>query len=73
MNLLECKERFGSVEYKGVEIVIMQQPYFCGEVYRATGQDASGEWYMITWTTEDVDVEDESEACDWTAYKARKI
>ncbi len=70
---------WGTVNFNGIEIVIMQQPYisdYChhhGQFYTATGQDAIGNNYEIAWPVINEDCEDESEACDWDDFKVRKL
>ena len=59
MNLQECKEKYGSVEIFGREIIILQMPYISMDWYESTGEDEDGYNYIIRWQISDRFAEDE--------------
>ena len=73
---------YGTVEYKGLEISLKQQPfcdtqhrnnYLSRIVYQAYGEDSAGNDYLITWPITNADAEDESDCCDWEDYEVKAI
>lgn len=66
------KEKYGSVNWKGIEIALTQQAYPSGAYapnsWEATGQDAKGNVYTVYWNElpKDEIVEDQFDTyCDW--------
>lgn len=63
----------GTVNYKGEEIALMQEPYLwhlCnrGDHYKALGLKKDGSEVSIWWPIINHDCEDESNACDWEDF-----
>lgn len=69
-------EDFGTVEYKGKEISLMQYPYISPSregYYEASAEDDEGNLYDVFWAIIREDCDDESESCDWEDYYVEKI
>ncbi len=75
--MLEETKTYGTVQYKGLELTLMQQPYiegsFVNPAYWAYAIDDDEGEYEIKWKITNPDCIDESEACDWTKYQVRKL
>ena len=72
------EQDYGSVEYEGKTLTITQLPYVDGindeeAFYTATAEDEEGNDYQVTWPDVDVEVEDESECCDWNIYWVQEL
>lgn len=71
-------QNYGTVDYEGTELKIMQQPYLQGDGkgqwYEAIAEDAEGEEYMIRWEIlENAEECEEEDACDWDEHIIRKL
>ena len=56
------------LEWEGVELRTIQNPYLNDDTYKATAIDHNDDEYEIVWEINHPDfdsLEDESEACDW--------
>ncbi len=74
------QQDYGTVEYKGKTLTVTQQPYaelyVLDTVYTAHAIDEEGNDYKVFWPIicEDFyNLQDESDACDWTDYKVVKV
>ncbi len=71
-HLWELEDRFGIVEHDGITWYLTQQPYITSAGkqpwYEAIAINANGDTARIVWSVRDdwKDVEDESDACDWS-------
>ena len=76
-------EDFGTVTFDGIELKLTQLPYLtavlrCGygtmDCYIASAIDPkTDKLYEIMWPIINPDCDDESDACDWTKYKVKKL
>jgi hypothetical protein len=66
-----------TVNYKGLDLKLMQEPYINDQmlsgvqrrcVYEALAIDDNDDEYMVTWNVINLDCEDESEACNWDKF-----
>ncbi len=71
-HLWDLEDRFGTVEHEGITWYLTQQPYITSAGkrpwYEAIAINANGDTARIVWSVRDdwKDVEDESDACDWS-------
>lgn len=70
---------YGTLEYKGKIITLIQQPYLeevnnCA-FYRATAWDDEGNRYDVMWDVLEgwEDMEDESDCCDWDIFEVKEV
>lgn len=66
--------KFGDINHNGKIIHITQDAYLAGTntepVYQAAAKSDDGDDYRVTWVPVDnfMDLEDESECCDWDDF-----
>ncbi len=74
----EFGEEFGTVDYCGEELEIIQQPYASDligqeDFYTAEAQCNRGRLFKVLWPITNIDCDDESNACDWDNYEVSII
>lgn len=80
MENAEKKLEFGTVEYRGQELTLTQQPYLEMDHYEAVAIDNADEEYVVKWSIKSCYIadefmlpDDESEACHWGVYTVTRI
>ena len=54
-----------TITYNNATLTLTQQAYYAGDVYEALATDTMGNQYLVKWTNERPEAEDESDACNW--------
>ncbi len=71
---------YGTVEFRGKELKIIQQPYLENDgsrtFYKADAEDEDGDGWTVYWY--DLyegwqEMEDESDTADWTTYEVKSF
>ena len=79
---IQDEKHYGSaISKEGVKIYFTQNPYIemgpndSEPLYRALAYDDRGEQYLVTWKAYHnwMDIEDESDCCDWEDYDVEML
>ncbi len=81
MNLTAQKTVYGTVQYNGETLNLIQQPFIDTMILRNTeitayfacAVDTKGQDYEIRWSIKNLNCDDESDSCDWEKYRVTPL